>query len=353
MISTEAPSGAATPAADELPPRLRCAGGQLIKPNGRPILLRGPSFGSWGEDDPIDVNQVKAMGANCVRVCLRWWGLYGPAGVESRDNNAFAFLSRSNVAHWLDMIASVTSAGLWAVPFIDSNCGQSGTQNPDMVRYCDPYGSWGAQGHNFFTDPSMRRVFAQVVWPAAAAKLRTLSKIALLELQPEPADGRGPEYAAQVRDFYREVIAGVREVDADTPVLIGARNGYHIEYCDEAFLEERTDVVYTGNLLSGYVTSPEKFDPGLAHLVRMRDERGAPIFVQQMGRKTEADRDLAHMRRALEKMDEARVGYAWWQWKQNTSDPNEYGLNYKGAQPGTWIQKTDEVALLAEHWQSD
>jgi hypothetical protein len=341
---------------EHLPPRLRCQGGQLLKPNGRPIRLQGVSFGSWGEDDAVDVTPVKTAGANCVRIALRWWGRHGgndldAMDIDSRDNNGFAFLKRKNWEHWLSMITAASAAGLWVIPFIDSNCGQSGTQDPEMMRYCDPYGSWGAAGRNFFTDPSMRRLFAQVVWPAVAAQLRPIAKIALLELQPEPAEGRGPEYAAQVRDFYREVIEGIRLVDQDTPFLIGAREGYNINLCDEAWLEERSDVVYTGNLLSGWVTNPDKFDVGLETLVRLRDERGAPVHVQQLGRKTGDDRDLAYMRRALERMREANVGANWWQWKQNTANPDEYGLNFKNPDgSGTWVRKDEEVALLSEAW---
>jgi hypothetical protein len=336
----------------DLPVRLRCSGGELLKPNGQRVLLHGPTFGSWGEDDPLDVADVKAMGANAVRIALRWWGHHGsnPTEVDSRDNDGFAFLKRGNVQKWFDMILAASAAGLWVIPFIDSNCGQSGTQDPDTIRYCDPYGVWGAQGRNFITDPAMRATFAQVVWPAMAAKLRTVSKIALLELQPEMQDGRGPEVAAGVRDFYRQVIAGVRSVDADTPFLIGARDGYSIDLCDEAWLQERSDVCYTGNLLSGWVTNPEKFDRGLGALTRMRDERGVPVFVQQLGRKTGDDRDLAFMRRAVEKMYEARTGYCWWQNKQNTSNPDEYALNFKNPAGAGWVRKANEVAVLEEAW---
>jgi hypothetical protein len=353
MIDTEIRTPTPAPLAEDLPPRLRCVNGQLVKPNGQPLRLRGVTFGSWGEDGPEDAQPVREMGGGVVRIALRFWGRHGsnPADVDSRDNDGFSFLKRANVAKWLDMISAASAAGLWVVPFIDSNCGQSGTQDAETMTYCDPYAAWGAQGRNFLSDPAMRRTFASVVWPAVAARLRPIARIAMLELQPEMMDGRGPEVAGPCRDFYREVIAGVRQVDGDTPILTGPRGGYDINYCDEAWLEERDDVVYTGNLLSGWVTNREKFDQGLAKLVRMRDERGVPIFVQQLGRKTGDDRDLNHMRYALDRMDEEGVGYAWWQWKQNTGNPEEYALNFKNG-AGGWTQKTDEVALLAEHWKA-
>ncbi len=334
----------------ELPPRLRVDGSRLLRPNGQEIILRGLNFGSWGEDDPVDAVQVAALGANVVRVCFRWWGKYGDETVDARDNNAFAFLHRAHFERWLGLITACSAQGMWVVPFIDSNCGQSGTQNAGTMAYCDPYQSWGAHGRNFFTDPAMRRVFTQVVWPAAAARLRAVAKIALLELLPEPAGDRGPEYESLVREFYRECIAAIRVVDADTPFLIGARDGYNIHFCEEAFLEERADIVYTGNLLNGYVSNPSKFDEGLAALMRLRDTRGVPVFVQQLGRKTSYDPNRSLMRRALQIMEDAQIGYAWWQWKQNTSNEDDYALNFKNQTGTGWVQKTEEVVMLEEAW---
>jgi hypothetical protein len=338
----------------DLPPRLRVDGARLLKPNGQEFVPRGLNFGSWGEDDPVDATPVAAMGANIVRVCLRWWGKHGDPTVDSRDNDAFAFLRRTHFERWLALIAAVAAEGMWVVPFIDSNCGQSGTQDAGTMAYCDPYQSWGARGRNFFTDPAMRRVFSQVVWPAASARLRTVAKIAFLELLPEPAGKRGPEYAAPVREFYRECIAAIRQphIDMDTPFLIGARDGYAIELCEEAFLEERSDVVYTGNLLNPYVSNPSRFDDGLAALLHLRDTRGVPVFVQQLGRKTNYDPDRHLMRRALQAMEDTGTGYCWWQWKQNTDNEDDYGLNYKNQTGTGWVQKTDEMAVLEEAWSA-
>lgn len=334
----------------DLPPRLRCEGGQLVKSNGKPLLLRGVNLGAVGEDTPQDAVSIAALGANCARVALRWWGHHGDATVDARDNDAYAFLRHAAFADWLDKITACSEAGLWVVAFIDSNCGQSGTQNAETVHYCDPYRTWGAGGRNFYSDGSMRRVFTQIVWPAAAARLRTVARIALLEVHPEPAPGRGPEYTKAVARVQREAIEAIRAVDGETPFLLGARNAYSVLDCDEAYLPERDDCVYTGNLLSGWVTNPQKFDEGLAALVAMRERRGVPIFEQQLGRKTGADRDLAHMRRALARMAEENVGHCWWQWKQNTTSADDYGLNYKSAEGLGWVQKADECEALREAW---
>jgi Cellulase (glycosyl hydrolase family 5) len=335
----------------ELPPRLSCVGPVLVTPNGKPITLRGINLGAVGEDSPQDAVSIAALGANCARVALRWWGHHGDPSVDARDNDGFAFLRRSAFTDWLDKITACSQAGLWVVPFIDSNCGQSGMQNPQTVAYCDPHRTWGAAGRNFYTDASMRRLFTQIVWPAAAARLRTIARIAMLEVHPEPAPGRGPEYIALVERVQREAIEAIRAVDADTPFLLGARDAYDIQHCREAHLPERDDCVYTGNLLSQWVTNEDKFAKGLDALARMRQERNVPVFVQQLGRKSGNDRDLAHMRAALEKMEEADIGYAWWQWKQNTTSADDYGLNYKDPNGNGWVQKADEVAALEQAWE--
>src|SRR6185436_11265418 len=113
----------------ELPPRLRVDGPRLLKPNGSEFVPRGLNFGSWGEDDPLDAVQVAAMGSDIVRVALRWWGKWGDPTVDARDNDAFAFLRRAHFERWLGLITAVAQEGMWVVPFIDSNCGQSGTQD--------------------------------------------------------------------------------------------------------------------------------------------------------------------------------------------------------------------------------
>ena len=80
----------------------------------------------------------------------------------------------------------------------------------------------------------------------------------------------------------------------------------------------------------------------------MRAARNVPIWVQQLGRKSADDPTLEYMHRALQKMQENRVGFGWWQWKQNTSNPGEYALNYKGPNGAGWVAKEEEISLLSQ-----
>jgi hypothetical protein len=72
------------------------------------------------------------------------------------------------------------------------------------------------------------------------------------------------------------------------------------------------------------------------------------VWINQLGRKSAADPDLSFMRAALVECNEAGIGFAWWQNRQNTANPDEYALNYKTVDGRGWIQKADEVALLTE-----
>src|SRR5580765_5609681 len=81
----------------ELPPRLHCEGGELIKPNGEPIFLHGATLGSFPHDQPEDAVPMKRLGANCTRIMFRWHGMWGKqaadiAYTDSRDNLGFALL---------------------------------------------------------------------------------------------------------------------------------------------------------------------------------------------------------------------------------------------------------------------
>jgi hypothetical protein len=356
----------------ELPPRLRCMGGDIVKPNGKPIFLRGPCFGSWDEDDETDCPQIDGMGANSLRINLRWWGKYGTGTRENadcRDNDAFAFLHRAKYSKWAGQIKASSAVGLWSIPFIDSNCGQSGTNTPEDIAYCDPYGTWGERGHNFYTDASMRKVFATVVWAAAAARLRTLANVGMLEIHPEPAHQRDETWSPLVAQVQKECIDAIRAAEAalgdpvGTPILVGARDAYSNEHMEEGLLALLDayggtlpgNLIFTGNLLNQWVANPPRFDKAIDRFNRLRDTYGVPVYCQQIGRNSSEDPDLRLMRRAVRAMRENDIGYAWWQWKQNTSNPGNFALHFKDPNDPsglTWTAKQNELDLLSEEWQS-
>jgi hypothetical protein len=347
----------------ELPARLRVQGRDLIKPNGARVWLRGPNFGAFNDDDEQQCPVVADKGANAIRMALRWWGTWGKGddpNPDCRDDRAFAFLDRTKFETWLGRLGACAAAGMWSVPFIDSNCGQGGTNSAADVAYCDPYGHFGAAGHNFYTDAGMRKMYAEVVWAAVAARLRVIARIGMLEIHPEPAHHRPSSWKPLVAQVQKACIDAIRAVDPDTPILVGAMPGYSIFRVEEGYLELRElfggtlppNLVWTGNLLGGYVTDSQQFDSGLQHLTDLRDKYDACVFVQQVGRDSQDDPTLDLMRHAVSALKEAQVGYTWWEWRQNGAHPDGMGLNYPDPETGQWISKDDEIAVMADNWAS-
>jgi hypothetical protein len=321
------------------------SGKEILDENGQALTIRGINQGTWGENFEVDADDIQALGANCIRTVFRWWGLYGGAGTDSRDDGAANYIDAANLAQQLQEIQWATERGMWVIVAFDSNCGQNGLQNVDTEAYCDPGGAYPTEGRNFFSDLTTREFF-KTAWKALALALASTPRILAFELLPEPLEGRDSTYADDVRDFYRDVIAAIRTVDTETPFLIGSRDAYNITLADEAWLSERTDVIYTGNILSGKMTDVVDLPGYIKALTDMRDTRNVPVLVQQVGRETSADTTLMHLNGGLSALNANGVHWTYWQWHQNTTNPDTYALNYKDG-VGGWVPKTAEIARVS------
>lgn len=328
--------------------RLSVNGTSLVDSSGTPVFLRGVNQGTWGVDYEVDAADILALGANCVRTVFRWWGPYSVAGTDSRSLNlADDYIDPANLATFLTQVGWLVAQGLWVIVAFDSNCGQDGLQDGTTELFCDPAGAYPSNGRNFFTDTATREFF-KVAWKRLARELKMIDKIALLELLPEPLNGRDDTWADDVRDFYRDVISAVRSEDSRTPFLVGPRDAYNINLVEESFLAERSDVVYTGNLLSPRVINQTDLPANLATLTTFRDTHNVPVFVQQLGRTSDLDPTLTAMNGAMSLLNSQRVPYAWWQYHQNTTSPDEYALYYKDGLGG-WTPKPAEIASFSYH----
>lgn len=328
--------------------RLTVNGKELVDSTGTPVFLRGVSQGTWGVDYEIDAADILALGANCVRIVFRWWGPYSVPGTDSRSLNlADDYIDPTNLALFLQRVGWLVAQGLWVVVAFDSNCGQDGSQDGATELFCDPAGAYPTNGHNFFTDTAIREFF-KVAWKRLARELKMMDKIALLEILPEPLNGRDGTWADDVRDFYRDVISAVRSEDSRTPFLIGPRDAYNVSLVEESLLAERSDVVYTGNFLSPRVTNQTDLPTHVATLTAFRDTYNVPVFVQQVGRTSDLDPTLTAMNGVMSLLNSQRVPYAWWQYHQNTTSPDEYALFYKDGLGG-WTPKQDEIDSFSYH----
>jgi hypothetical protein len=313
--------------------------------------------GTWAEMVQKDAADIASQGAKIVRVLIRWWGLYGTKDIDSQDELMPGHFKPANLDRFRAEIQWCIDAGLWVIPVIDSNCGQNGLQDPDMVAFCDPEGSYPG-GHNFWTDLAMRQRFKEA-WLHLAGILKDYNRIAFYELLPEPLEGRGPAQAAQVSAFYQELMAAIDTVDPRTPFLIGARDAYNISLCDEAFISDtrwKDRVVYTGNLfLRTGKTQAENIanlESRLDALVQMRRNRNVPVFIQQFGVRTGDDPDNFYLEAGLSRMNAAGIGYTGWQWRQNTSNMDEYAIVVEDPETHEDVVKTDVLAVYSKYWRA-
>lgn len=356
--TTSPPTTEATP--DPVPPsRLTLRGATMFGPDGKPVTLRGINEGTWGEMRSGDAAAIVAQGANVVRVLIRWWGLYGSSSVESRLDSGPGHFEAGHVAQFLQEVQWCIDAGLWVVPVIDSNCGQNGLQNAAAVVYCDPTGRYPG-GHNFWSDLSQRQLFKEA-WIYLTGILKGYPQIAFYELLPEPLQGRDASHGEEVSAFYQELMAAIEDQAGDkrTPFLVGPRDAYNINLCDEAYIAAprwANRVVYTGNLFvrTGQTQAQNiaNIDRRLAALVHMRDTRNVPVFIQQFGVRTGDDPRNFYLDAGLSRMNAAGVGYTGWQWRQNTSSMDEYAIVVTNSETGADTVKADVLALYSTYWKA-
>lgn len=331
---------AMTPPVSAAPPRLAVRGQDIIDPSGHPILLRGWNWGHWGKAQPGDAAENAAQGANVVRIPLRWWGFYEGRDIDSRDDRAVATagIDPGHLKHLDEMVQWASRAKLWIVLFIDSDCGQNGTQNDQEKGHCDPSGAY-PQGHNFWTDKAMRQRF-QAVWRFIANRYKDTPYMGLFEPLPEPNPVGVPD--DQIRAFYAETMAVIREAAPGIPLLIGGRL-YKAPAVRQLYDPTWKDVVYTGNLFlhargGASESSLEELHKRAAYLLALRATYQVPVFVQQVGVRSCEDPDAKAVKAVLSHLVKNRIGFTYWEYR-GASNPDTYGVLYQ--QGNRWVAKQD------------
>jgi len=324
---------------------LSVRGQEIVDPSGKPILLRGYNWGRFGKAEQQDGRDNAAQGANAVRIPLRWWGYYKSKGVDSRNDtaDATADVSPENLKILDDTVRWASEAHLWIILFIDSNCGQNGTQNEEMIAYCDP-GHKYPNGHNFWSDPEARAKFIKI-WRFVANRYKNTPYIGLFEPLPEPANV--PSITPQqIQDFYGEVMGNIRQVAPGIPFLVGGRK-YHPDAIEPAFNPTWKDVVYTGNLFyhpKGNDSGLESIRKRLGDLTSFRSRHNVPVFVQQVGvRGRDDDVSKSKIKAVLGTLIDNRVGFTYWEYRGSTKE-SEYGVLFRKGKDG-W--ETDQGAMSA------
>ncbi|HTL97328.1 MAG TPA: cellulase family glycosylhydrolase [Holophagaceae bacterium] len=334
--------GASSTPVQGAPARLRISGADILGPDGKPLTLRGWNWGRWGITQPDDAARNGSEGANCVRIPLRWWGYYDGKGIDSRDDaqTATAGIDPGHLAILDGMVEQASKAKLWIILFIDSNCGQDGTQGApadlSMVQYCDPKGLY-PNGHNFWTDPDARARFIEA-WKFIAARYKDTPYLGMFEPLPEPNPASADD--ADITTFYGQVMTALRPVAPGIPFLLGPRL-YKMTDASKAYNTAWSDVVYTGDLFvhTGGTQAQNIADltTRLQALVDLRAANRVPVFVQQAGVQSGEDPDLAYLDALLPLLNQNGVGYTYWMYR-DTLNPDAYGVIYQDGNGG-WITK--------------
>ena len=315
-----------------------------------PLRLRGWNWGRWGLMQPNDAADNAAQGANIVRIPLRWWGYYSGTDIDSRDDSqiATAGIDAGHLATLDAMVARASAAHLWIILFIDSDCGQNGTQDADEVAYCDPNGTYPF-GHNFWTDAEARAKFIHV-WQFIAARYKDTPYMAMFEPLPEPNPSNSSD--SDISAFYDEVTHAIRLVAPGIPFLVGPRT-YQMSRVKNAYNSQWTDVIYTANLFVHTGQTQEQniadINNRLQYLQDLRSTNNVPIFVQQAGVQSGEDPGLVYLNALLSALNTSGTGYTYWEYR-DTFNPYAYGVIYQNGNDG-WITKTDFLNTITSYFR--
>lgn len=342
---------AVTPSPADVP-HLGIEGPNIVDASGSSLTLRGWNWGRWGLTQPNDAADNASQGADVVRIPLRWWGYYEGNDIDSRDDSqtATAGIDAGHLAILDAMVAQASAAHLWIILFIDSNCGQDGTQSPQEVAYCDPGGSY-PNGHNFWTDADERAKFI-AVWQFISARYRDTPYLGVFEVLPEP---NPPGVAdSEITSFYDQVMTAIRPVAPGVPFIVGPRS-YDLNQVSSAFDPSWQDVIYTGDLFLHTGGTQEQnitdLSTRLQNLVNLQSTASVPVFVQQAGVQSGDDPNLVYLNAMLALLNSSRVGYTYWDYRDDTN-ADGYGVIYQDGNGG-WITKTDFLDTITSGFSGD
>lgn len=330
------------------PERLTVSGTNLVSTlTSSTVLLRCLNWGRWGYVRAGDGALVVSWGVNCVRIPLRWDGVYSEAGTDSRDDGSPGHVNPVNLAEHDRMMDEAEAAGLWIIPFIDSNCGQNGLQDAEHIAYCDPGGIY-PNGHNFWRDTVTRDLYKEL-WQFMAVRNRNRARIALVEPLPEP----GPMGISEslVRTFYSEMAAIIRPTGINAPFLVGAKS-YSAPDIDQCFNAAEPDFVSTANLFTftgqTQAENLQSLTDRMTAITAHRTAHNRPVFVQQWGAESFEDPTRLYQNYTANLLNANNVGGAYWQMDDGNDSGSGFGVYYTVA--GNRVEKTARLNDLKTHW---
>jgi endoglucanase len=298
-------------------------GSQLVDGAGKPLMLRGINLGNWFEPEGYmfhldngpqspreiedltkeligpersaafwrqwretyitkgDIDRIKAMGFNSVRVPIHW------KFFASDDGEGFRLMDR--------LVAWARQDGIYII--IDMHCapgGQTGTNIDDSYGYPWLYSDQEAQAQTI------------AVWRRIAKHYANEPAVLGYDLlnEPIPHYPQLQRYNSDLEPLYRRIVAAVREVDRNHVVILGgAQWDSNFNVFGPPFDK---NAMYT---FHKYWTAPDV--TVIREYLDFRDKYHVPIWLGESGENK--DEWIAAFTKTLE---ENHVGWCFWPYKK-------------------------------------
>jgi hypothetical protein len=337
----EVRGAATTPAAgDPALPWLQVRQGRIEDPAGRTVLLRGFNVDAlvlYPDEPPApfdeeDASLIQREGFDLVRLGIDWSQL---EPVRGRIDSAYL----ERVAR---TVAMLNAHGLYAVLDMHFRLGWSpkygASGAPAWATFPAPdvyLGkgalSWGhgvspaavLAGTYFWLSQDWQRDYA-MVWQAVARRFRDDSGVAAYDVINEPDGLPIPPVLFEkywMWPFYQRVMQAVANVDSNHVLMAESILFLNLDTVVRPL--HAPNLVYGPHLYVGSLIPPFwSGDPRpeadrLQEFSREAMELPAPLWVGELGFDLTRPDAAAYADATLDLMDDRRLGWAWWQWRQN------------------------------------
>jgi hypothetical protein len=349
--------------------------------------LDGPDFLGNGYLGPpytqADFDNLAALGANYVN--LSHPGLFTERPPYELDEQV-----QENLDGLIEM---AEQADLFAVITFRTGPGRS-----DFTFYRDGAGDWFDADlliESVWTDQKAQDAWVKM-WHYTAERYRDQPVVVGYDLMCEPNSNDValglydpeefyPKYADSIYDwnqFYPRIVAGIREADGDTPILVSAMNWGAVRWLPYLKPIDDPRIVYTthqyepqseythqelppavnsypGEFDLNWDGKPDTFDHAwladfLFILSDFEQEQGVPVAVNEFGAIRWVPNVADFMRDEMDIFEATGINYALWvwdpDWKPWAESVSEFNFRY-GADPKNTIPiENDLQKVILEFW---
>jgi hypothetical protein len=331
----------------------------------------------------VDFDRLAALGANYVNIS-------GPGLFTETPPYVLDEEVQANLDSVLDMIAQ---AGMFAVITFRTGPGRS-----DFTFYREGAGDWFDEDlliESVWEDQAAQDAWVEM-WRYTAGRYRTHPIVVGYDLMCEPNAAGAlleiwePEkfiarYAGTTYDWnqlYPRIVDGIRQVDPDTPILVGGMGWSAVRWLP--YLEPTEDVrtvyvahqyepqeQYTHQKPRGDNTYPGQFDLDwdgepdpfdrqwldsyLSMIDNYQQEHGVPVAVNEFGVQRWVPDAAAFMADQMDLFEQRGMNYALWSWDPAwepwTEEVDAFNFRY-GPDPDHHadIASSDLMNVIRAHW---